>query len=149
MQESGAENPIVVTKFQSEDWRCGCADYVEGFFARSKGSFVFKVYLDSVPSEETYPGTRLLEIYIEDESGTPQWSWHDTNRKALGWAHGEVLMQDLLIGLEEAIKNRIGDSLSYCRSRAACLIDQLVQRGFERSVVAAAFREAAGTIQPG
>jgi hypothetical protein len=133
--------PIVVTKFKHMGEQFGCGDYAEGFFTRHNGGFVFEVYFDSEPNEDTYGNTRMSEIYFKTEDGTPQWTWHAMNRDTPDWDYGLLLLADLLAGLDAAVRDRVANNMEYCVARVSCLVDQLLKTGVERPIVIAAMTE--------
>jgi hypothetical protein len=138
---------IVVTKFEHKGEQYGCGDYAEGFFTRHHGGFVFEIYFDAEPSEDTYGNTRMSEIYINSEDGTPQWTWHAMNREPPDWDYGLLLMSDLLAGIDAAVKDRVSNNMEYCIARVNCLVDQLLHTGVERTIVVTSMTEGVKRAQ--
>ena len=133
--------PIIVTKFEHKGEQYGCGDYAEGFFTRDRHrGFVFKVYFDDEPNEDTYKGTRMSDISIEAH-GTLQWNWHSLKREEPGWEFGELLLADLLAGVESAMNAQLSDNVEYCISRVHCLVDQLIHAGIDRAHIQTALRQ--------
>lgn len=134
----------MLTKFEHQGEPYGCGDYAEGFFTRHRGGFRFKIYFEPEVNEDTYGNTRMVEIYIESEDGTPQWSWHSAHREPPDWDYGMLLLADLLAGIEPAIRDRIANNVQYCEARVSCFIDFLLDAGIDRSIVVEALKQGVG-----
>lgn len=138
--------PIVVTKFE----RVGGADFdsVEGFFTRNS-YFLFQACMSDRPDEDTYPGTRIAEIYIRCQGDNfSQWQWHSHDRQELNWEFGEHLLADFRAGIEPAIRSRIPDTKQYCADRIDTLVKQFIETGIDPSAVAAALRASLKRLTP-
>jgi DNA-binding winged helix-turn-helix (wHTH) protein len=84
---------IVVTSKEDDNG----TQTIKGVFTRNKG-FSFTVYLDELPSVDTFRDTRIAEMYISAHD-VPQWSWGAHDSKEPTWCYGRLLLSDLVTGM--------------------------------------------------
>ena len=143
-RENTIIKPIVITKFERLGEKCGYCDCAEGFFVDDT-NFLFEVYLDDVPSKDTYKGTRISELYIKFNDGASpsiQWSWPTFNGEEPDWDYGKQLLAYLLSEIEPSIRSQIPDNLQYCTTRIDHLVNQLIKSGINHTVVVSAMKES-------